>query len=156
MKTNTFSRLVVIGLLLLLWSSKDVSAQQRDASVQQAYPSLGNATTDAPKDVTHLDNGAVLDNATGSVTVIVTDENGVTQTVTYSKPVITDLSAGAYAPSQDWLDSFKYWKDANPNYSNYLSAEEARYAEQGSFEGVYKVMYYNAYNNIQREQLNRD
>lgn len=140
---------LAIGVFVMLAGA--ASAQQRTHTGQQT-PSAANPQLNARSE--RLENGAVL-LPDGAVQVSNTDEQGNPQTITYRLPEVT---ADTREPLTDvdpkWVEDFKNWISNNPNYANYLSAEEVRFVEADELANIYKLRYYAKQQNDLRNSHN--
>ena len=128
MKTKTKATITIAACLLLtcLLMHSPVTAQHAGkVGSQPGQAQVGSqpAMMLETSSVQRLSNGNVLIDEKGTVQSTQTDENGSTKTVTISRPEI-DLSKSVEAGYEAYVEGFIQWMKANPDYANFITAEQ--------------------------------
>ena len=147
MISNAKWLLVFLPLFLLI--TNVTVAQQANTTGPGTFQTAKDinypAGSNDPSLIKKTESGAALNTATGDVTVFTTNEEGQTVQTVYSKPV-ADIQIGFAESFEKFSEQFEYWMKFNPDFKNYLTAEQNTMFESNQIEAMFKQMYFSSLN----------
>ena len=140
--------LLVFLPLFLLITNVSVAQQANTTepgTIQTAKDINYPAGSNDPSLMKKTESGAALNTATGDVTVITANEKGETVQTVYSKPA-ADIQIGFAESFEKFREQLEFWMKFNPDFKNYLTAEQNAMIESDQIESMFKQMYFSSLN----------